>query len=137
MTRRTLAACVALAWVSAATHVAAAVEHLEEYVPFAIAFAVLAVLQLAWGAASWRRPTARLLLAGAAGSLVVAAVWALSRTTGLPLGPEAGEPEAVGALDLVATGTELALAAVVAWCYVAAARTSGRVRGAIWVDMAM
>jgi hypothetical protein len=137
MTRRSLAACVALAWVSAATHVVAAVEHLEEYVPFAIAFAVLTVLQIGWGARAWARPTSRLLLAGAAGSLAVTAVWALSRTVGLPIGPEAGQAEAVGALDLVATATELALVAVVARAYLAAARTSGSVRGAICVDIAM
>jgi hypothetical protein len=137
MTRRTLSLCVALAWISAATHAAATVEHVSEYVPFAIAFAVLTVLQVAWGAWALTRPTVGLLLAGAAGSLAVCAVWALSRTTGLPIGPEAGEPEAIGALDLVATGTEIALVAVVAWVYVAAARTRGRARGGIWVDIAM
>lgn len=40
------------------------------------------------------------------------AIWTVSRTTGLPVGPDPWMPEALGALDLLATGLEMVLIAV-------------------------
>ena len=37
----------------------------------------------------------------------VVAVWIVSRTTGLPVGPSPGTPEPFGGADLAATGFEL------------------------------
>jgi hypothetical protein len=45
-------------------------------------------------------------------SVGVAVVWALSRTVGLPIGSGAWTPEAVGALDVIATADELLVAIV-------------------------
>src|SRR3712207_1272714 len=43
------------------------------------------------------------LLAGSIGNLAISGMWALSRTVGIPLGPETGEVEGIGALDLICT----------------------------------
>jgi hypothetical protein len=102
-----------LAWGSGLIHVDAAVQHVDEYVLFAVFFVVLALLQLAWGIAVCLRPSPALLRAGAVGSLLVALLWVASRTTGLPLGPERWEPESVGAFDSIATADEVVLALLV------------------------
>jgi hypothetical protein len=39
------------------------------------------------------------------------ALWTVTRTAGLPFGPEAGHPESVGVLDVVAVADELLFAA--------------------------
>ena len=44
--------------------------------------------------------------AGAAGNLGILALYVLTRTVGIPLGPQAGEVETVGAPDVVAKVTE-------------------------------
>lgn len=104
---------VGLSWGSGLIHDQAAVWHLDEYVPFAIAFAVLAAIQFAWGAAVYWCPRPWLLGAGAALSLGVAAVWVASRTTGLPIGPEPWEPERIGLADVIATADEAVLCLLV------------------------
>ena len=43
------------------------------------------------------------------------AVWLITRTVGTPLGPEAGEIEAVGALDTVTAAFEAAIVTCCAW----------------------
>jgi hypothetical protein len=103
---------VALASAGAATiHFAVIAQHFEEYWLFGSFFVGVAVLQLAWALLVVLRPSPRLYLAGAAGNAVVAATWLVSRTMGLPLGPEAGEPEAVGIADTVATVFEVVIVA--------------------------
>ncbi len=111
---RLFLAC-ALAWGAGVIHVAAAVSHLDEFVLFAVFFEVLAVAQFAWGVALYRAPSRRLLLWGAIGSLVVVALWTVSRTAGLPIGPSPWRPEAIGLLDSLASADEIALAAMVFW----------------------
>jgi hypothetical protein len=100
----------ALAWASGLIHVAAAIGHLSEYVPYAIAFELLASAQLVWGVALYRKPSARLLSGGAIVSILVVAVWIVSRTSGLPIGPEAWRAEDVGALDAICSADEAVLA---------------------------
>lgn len=48
------------------------------------------------------------------GNATVVAVWAASRTTGLPIGPEPWMAESIGTLDLLAVGLELLLVVAVA-----------------------
>ena len=48
-------------------------------------------------------------MVGAAGNAAVVLVWAVSRTAGLPIGPEVWHPEAISALDVVATALEAGL----------------------------
>lgn len=95
---------------AAVIHFAVVWEHLQEFALFGVLFAVTAVLQLAWAALVLLRPSRPLLLAGALGSAGVAAAWLLSRTAGLPLGPEAWSPEPLGVPDLLATAFEVVIA---------------------------
>jgi len=72
-------------------------------------FAVTAWLQLSWAAAIVVRPTRRLLALGAVVNAGIIAVWAMSRITGIPIGPEAWEPEPISLADALSTGFEAAI----------------------------
>jgi hypothetical protein len=105
---RSASGVLALLSTSAALiHFAVLPEHFQEHALFGVLFALTALLQLAWSALVVRRPSRRLLQAGAVGNLGVAVVWLLSRTTGLPLGPEPWVPETVGVADSLATAFEV------------------------------
>jgi len=104
----------ALSWVAALIHAVVVPEHWQEYRPYAVCFTALAAAQAGWSIAVFRGPTPTLLRAGAVLSAGVVAVWVLSRTVGLPLGPEPGRPEAVGVIDVAATLAELAIVAAAA-----------------------
>jgi hypothetical protein len=90
-------------------HVQAAFWHINEYAPFAIAFALLAAAQFAWGAAVYRWPARWLIGSGAAMSFAVVGVWIASRTSGLPIGPQPWKPEPLGLADTLATADEVVL----------------------------
>jgi hypothetical protein len=74
-------------------------------------FAVAAAAQLGWGAVALVRAPRWWLAAGAAGNLVVAATWVVSRTAGLPAGVYAGIKLPVGFPDALATALEVAIVA--------------------------
>src|SRR5215208_322563 len=100
---------------AALIHASVTAAHFREYWLFGLLFAIVAPLQLAWAELVRRRPRHRRLLAvGALGNGAVAVVWIASRTTGLPIGPDAGEPEPLGVKDVLATADELVCAAIVA-----------------------
>jgi hypothetical protein len=126
--------CVALASVLAgAIHLAVAPEHLAEWWLYGAFFVVTGLFQLAYATPVLRRPTPLVALTGILVNLGIILTWVVSRTTGLPITPpgdgaehggeqavagplplEGAHPvepghgvEAVGALDLVATGAEL------------------------------
>lgn len=101
-----LAACV-----SGAVHLSVIGEHFRESALYGSFFVVLATLQLGWAAWLVLRPSRAWLFSGAAASVLVALLWLATRTVGIPLGPEAGELEAFGALDIVASAAEVAVAA--------------------------
>jgi hypothetical protein len=109
MDDRLLVAC-GLSWAAGVIHVQATAWHLDEHLLYAAVFALLAAAQFAWGIVIYRRPSRGLVWAGAASSVVVVAIWLVSRTTGLPIGPEQWSPEPVGAADAIATADELLLA---------------------------
>lgn len=94
-----------------AIHLAHGPEHLAAWAPLGAGFVAAGVLQLLWAVALLRRDSRPLLAAGAAGSLLFVGVWAVSRTTGLPLGPEAFERAPVGVADLTCALLELTVAA--------------------------
>jgi hypothetical protein len=77
--------------------------HFREWWAEGAFFFALSLLEGALGAALLFTRARRPCLAAAVLSLATIAVWAWSRTTGLPLGPEAGYPEPVGRADTVAT----------------------------------
>ncbi len=106
--RRTLVlAVVVLTWASAVIHAVVVPEHLREWGPAGAFFIAVALAQLAWGALIYRRPTRRWLLAGVYGNVALVGIWLVSRSIGVPIGPDAGHPEALGARDALATLNEV------------------------------
>lgn len=96
-------------------HAFAMIDHFSHYWLYGVFFLVLTYGQVLWGLALLRRPVSdRGLAAGALANLAIVAVWVISRTIGVPLGPDDGRPEAVGSMDVAATLDQLALAAYVA-----------------------
>jgi hypothetical protein len=87
----------------AAIHFAVAPEHLRAYLPYGLLFIALALFQVSLAAAVVLRPSPVLLLGGAGVSLLVIAIWLVSRTAGLPIGPTPGIPEPIGLPDLLST----------------------------------
>ena len=73
-------------------------------------FAVVAAAQIGWGAVALVRAPRWWLALGAAGNLVVAATWVVSRTAGLPMGVYAGIKLPVGFPDALATALEVVIA---------------------------
>lgn len=112
MPDRLFLAC-GLAWGAGLIHIQAAIDHVDEYVPFSVFFILLAAAQFGWGFAITRRPAPRLLSAGAIVSLTVVGLWVLSRTSGLPVGPQPWSPEPVGPIDSLASADEALLALIV------------------------
>lgn len=92
---------------AALIHFAAIGEHFAEYWLFGLFFVVLSLFQLAWAMAVMLRPWRPLLWIGVVVNALVVGVWALSRITGLPFGPESGEPITAGFGDAVVTGFEI------------------------------
>jgi hypothetical protein len=88
---------------SAVIHAAVVPEHLAEWSAAGVFFVLLATAELA-AAGLLFLPAAGSIapLAAAAVSLGPLLLWLGSRTTGMPFGPEAGEPEAVGVADVAA-----------------------------------
>ena len=96
-------------------HVVAMLEHVGADWELGVFFALVGAAQLAAGWRIYRNDAdARLLALVAAGSVAVAMLWVFSRTTGIPLGPDAGEVAKVGVGDTIATLLELAFAALAA-----------------------
>lgn len=109
--RRTAYFLLALAAMGAGViHLTFVHEHLEEWRPLGIAFLIAGALQIVWAGAMAAGGSRRLLRIGAIGSTVFIGVYLMSRTTGLPLGPEAFEPEAFGAADLLCCALEVPVA---------------------------
>jgi hypothetical protein len=106
------AAVLALALCSAASaaiHSAVAPEHFREAFVYGVFFLAASTLQAGWAVLFVSRPNRTLLVAGGVGNAAVIILWVLTRTVGLPVGPEIWQPESVGALDVMSTLLELAL----------------------------
>jgi hypothetical protein len=108
---------------AAAIHFGVLGEHLDEALAFGIFFAVVGWAQALWSTGILLAPGRRLVLAGLVGNLTLIAVWALSRTVGVPVGPEPWTREELGASDLTATFLELL---VVIGCSVVLVRGTDR-----------
>lgn len=111
--RELLLFTAALAWAAAFIHATVISEHFNECWAFGAFFVVVACSQFLWGIWAYRSPRRRVLLGGALGNVAVAALWTISRTSGLPFGPDRWHAEAVGAADVLATLDELAIAVLV------------------------
>ena len=92
---------------SAAIHLALAPSHLSESTVEGVGFIVAAWLQLACALWVVLRPARSSLLTTAVLSAALVAIWAVSRTAGLPLGAHSGHAETVGFVDGVAVALEV------------------------------
>jgi hypothetical protein len=92
---------------SSATHFIAGPSHFHEAAAFGVFFLAAAGFQTAWSLAVVRRATRSLLMVGAAGNAGLLAVWFVTRTIGLPIGPRPWRPEAIGPLDMLASLLEV------------------------------
>jgi hypothetical protein len=91
---------------AAAIHFVVMGEHFEEYFAFGVFFAIVAWVQALWGMSVAAVPSRGVLITGALLNAIVIAVWTISRTAGIPFGPEAGTPEPISSLDALSTGLE-------------------------------
>ena len=103
----------ALAAASGVVHLAFAGEHMDVTWAHGTFFAVVGWAQLALAVAFVVRPDRRVLAAAVALSTAVVAAWVVSRTVGVPFGPDAGEAEPVALADALVTGFEVVLGLVV------------------------
>jgi hypothetical protein len=90
-------------------HLAAVSEHASEWWLYGLFFLVLGVVQLGWAVQAMESgllPAPRLY---AAVNAAVIGLWFVSRTTGLPVGPEPWRAEAVGTADLLCSALEAAV----------------------------
>jgi FtsP/CotA-like multicopper oxidase with cupredoxin domain len=88
---------------TAAIHFAVVPDHLREFLLYGIFFIGLALIQVAFAVAVVARPSRRLLVLGAAGTIGVICIYVVSRTVGMPIAPKPWEPEPVGFPDVAAT----------------------------------
>jgi hypothetical protein len=109
----TLLVTAALCTAGAATiHFAVTQTHFDEWWGFGIFFFASGWVQLLWAALAVRVRSRPLLAIGLAGNAFVVGLWVVTRTVGVPFGPEPGEAESLGWADAIATGFE----AVAALC---------------------
>ena len=108
--RVVIAALAVCSLAAAAIHFAVFQEHFEEYWLYGVFFATVAWCQAIWAAWVVYRPSPRLLLAGNVGNALIIAVWIVSRTVGIGIGPQVG-PEAISAADTLCALLELAVVA--------------------------
>jgi hypothetical protein len=104
-----LGGLAALSVGAAAIHFAVVFEHFAEYTLYGVFFLVISWAQLIWPAVLLWRPSRLWLSLGIAGNAIIIVVYALSRTVGLPFGPDLHSPESVGALDVVSCVLEFGL----------------------------
>jgi len=97
---------------AAVIHFAVIAQHINEWWLSGTFFVLVALFQLAWAVAVLGRPSQPLYLIGAVVNALVVITWIVSRTVGIPVGPEAGEPESIGLADVLATSYEVLLVAV-------------------------
>ena len=92
-------------------HVLVINDHMTEWLPAGLFFLLLALLEGVLAVALITMPTRGIERFTIAVSLATVALWVVSRTVGLPVGPMAGEIEPVGVADLVSSALELATVA--------------------------
>jgi len=97
----------ALSAVAALIHGLVCPEHFHEAFIYGVFFAVSTAGQLAWSVLAVTRSDKWLAPVGLAGNAACVLLWAVTRAIGIPLGPEAGEVERIGVLDVIATTAEI------------------------------
>lgn len=95
---------------AAGIHAYVTPEHLQEWFAAGVFFLGLAVAQAGLGIALLRARSSRMYGVTILLSVGTVMLWAESRVSGLPFGPEAGNPELVGVLDVASSVLELLIA---------------------------
>lgn len=89
-------------------HVLATPLYFGQWLGYGIAFFLVAVLQVIYSMALGVNPPHRIVLwAGIVGNALIIAMWIVTRTVGVPVGPMAGEVLPVGLLDGLAQVLEV------------------------------
>lgn len=117
----------ALSFAAGGLHVMAGPEHLRVWWAYGLFFFVAAAAQVGYalvfatrgieGWGGWHAVRGRVALAGVVGNLLIMSLWAVSRTVGVPVGPEAYEAEGIGILDAASKAVEAALVASLLWLW--------------------
>lgn len=108
--RGVLYTVAALSLLAALIHLWVMPEHFEEWWGYGAFFLVAAVAQVVYVPLLLRWPNRTVQLFGIAGNSAIVLLYLLTRVVGIPLfGPEAGEVEGVGIIDLCATSSEAAI----------------------------
>lgn len=92
---------------AAGIHFAVSQSHFEEYWLFGAFFVALAWFQALWAIVVVASPHRLLYLLGALANGATVALWAVTRTAGIPIGPNAGEPEVAEFIDILSTAFEV------------------------------
>ena len=103
---------VAMATLSAAAgvmHFVMVPSHMDEFAAEGVAFAIVGWLQLLAAFWLWTQPTRLVLGITIFTNTAFIGVWALSRTAGLPVGPNSGVAEEASLVDLTVVGLEAGL----------------------------
>ncbi len=82
-------------------HFAVVPEHRMEWTGYAVFFTLVGAAELIWAAAVWGGAERWLIALGVVANVAILALWAVSRTVGLPIGPMPGEVEPIGLVDVV------------------------------------
>jgi hypothetical protein len=108
---RTLYAAATLSLLAALVHLWVTPEHFEEWWGYGAFFVVAGAAQILYAPIVVLLPTRIVLLGGIAGNLAIVGLYLLTRTVGIPFfGPEAGEVEGFGFVDVCATASEVGIA---------------------------
>lgn len=102
----------ALAAAAGLIHALAGSDHFSEWWGYGFFFLGVSISQFGGGAALIFWSNRQLYWTGIIGTAVVLVIWLISRTVGVPIGPEETGPEKIGWLDGISLPLELGLI----WC---------------------
>jgi hypothetical protein len=115
---RLAARCAAFASLGAGViHGAVTPMHWRDWLPSGVFFAVLATFQLIWAFVAWSRPGTLVFAVGIAANAGAAALWVMSCIAGPPVGPSAGQPEAVGTAGIAVLLLQCYVVMGAAWAW--------------------
>ena len=102
---------IALSAIAGFIHILATPSHFEEWVGYGLFFIIAAAAQAIYAVMLlFKGPERRLLYAGIIGNGLIIALYLVTRTVGVPVfGPEAGEVEPFGVMDVISKIVELGL----------------------------
>jgi hypothetical protein len=102
-------------------------EHFREWVVYGLFFVCASALQAAWSILLLAHPSRSLLVLGAIGNAAVVSLFLISRTVGIPFGPDSFQPEALDGFGIAATGCEVAVLIGASWLLSASRRATVRI----------